>query len=202
MGNDFERARPGHGRRARAARAALAASVGAALLTVVTACGGGGGGTDKSGQGESGGGGGDGIASITSPAARDGSAPRASADPDAGRPRIRLDSTQEEINRLYEAWTACLKENGAGDKNKTSPDSPGVKACAKKQPLDPPELDPARNPEYADDVRTMVTCMNEHGVKSVVMEEGWGLEDGASMNAPGYHETLTTCQVKAFGGDE
>ncbi|MGC9538291.1 hypothetical protein [Streptomyces sp. UG1] len=170
-------------------------SVGATGLVVLTACGGGGGGgdADKGGQGE--------VASISTPAAGGGSA-QPSADPDAGRPQIRLDSTQDDINRMYDVWLACLKENGVEKKYKTSPNAPGVKACKGKEPLDPPELDPANNPDYSDDVRIMVKCMNEHGIKSVVVEGGWGLEDGASMNAPNYAEIQTGCQVKAFGEDE
>ncbi|MFE2943330.1 hypothetical protein ACFXKG_30395 [Streptomyces sp. NPDC059255] len=185
------RSRPG---RSRTPRAALLTLAGATALAVLTACGGGEADTGTSGQGD--------VASITSPAGEGGSAPPTGAEPDSGRPQIRLDSTNEEINRMYEAWTACLRENGAGDKEKTPPDAPGVKACEGKQPLDPPELDPARNPDYRDDARTMVRCMNKRGIKSVVTEEGWGLEDGASMNAPHYDEARTDCQVKAFGGDD
>ncbi|WP_461058502.1 hypothetical protein [Streptomyces pseudoechinosporeus] len=187
-------ARPG---RSRTLRAAGFTSLGATALVLITACGGGdaggGGSTDEGGQGD--------VASITSPAAGGGSG-ESTSDPDAGRPQIRLDSTQEEINRMYEAWAACLDENGASKKDEPSPDSPGVKACKGKEPLDPPEMDPAKNPDYSDDVRTMVKCMNEHGIKSVVTAEGWGLEDGASMNVPDYPKTLVDCQVKAFGGDE
>ncbi|MEU0425057.1 hypothetical protein ABZ235_15865 [Streptomyces canus] len=176
-------------------RAAVVTSLAATGLVVLTACGGGGGSgdADENRQGE--------IASITTPAAGGGSA-KPSADPDAGRPQIRLDSTQDEINRMYDAWTACLKDHGVEKKYKTSPNAAGVKACRGKEPLDPPELDPAKNPDYGDDVRIMVKCMNEHGIKSVVMQEGWGLENGADLSAPNYDEALTTCQVKAFGGDE
>ncbi|MER5435151.1 hypothetical protein [Streptomyces sp. NPDC002588] len=172
----------------------MLASLGATALIVLTACGGGGegGDADKGGKGE--------VASISSPAA--GGSAQPSADPDAGRPQIRLDSTQDDINRMMDAWLACLKENGAEKTYKTSPNSPGVKACQGKKPVDPPELDPAKNPDYGDDVRIMVKCMNEHGIKSVVTDGGWGLDDGASLSAPGYDETMTACQVKAFGGDK
>jgi hypothetical protein len=176
----------------------LFTAVGATALVVLTACGGGdaggGGDADNSGQGD--------IASITSPAAGGGSAQPTTADSDAGRPQIRLDSTQEEVNRMYDAWSACLEENGAQHGGKTREDAPAVKACTSKEPLDPPELDPAKNPDYSDDVRLMIKCMNGHGIKSVATDGGWGLEDGASMNAPNFNEILTDCQVRAFGDDE
>ena len=180
---------PGHNR---FHRAAVLTSVGTAALVVLTACGGSGSssGTDKSGQGQ--------VVSLTSPAA-DGSSASASADPDAGRPQIRLDSTNEEINRLYDAWQACLKDHGAEVKYKRKPNDPSVLACKGKQPLDPPELDPDRNPDYSDDTRAMVKCMNEHGIKSLVVNGGWALEDGNSLNAPHYDEIQLDCQVKAYG---
>ncbi|MEW2401192.1 hypothetical protein [Streptomyces sp. NPDC046862] len=176
-------------------RAAVFASVGAAGLLVLTACGGVGG-SDDAGKGSEGE-----VASITTPAAKGGSA-SASADPDAGRPQIRLDSTNEEVNRMYDAWIACLKEHGVEEKYKVTPNDPRVKACDGKRPLDPPELDPAKNPDYADDTRAMVKCMNEHGIKSVVVDGQWGLENGDSINAPHYNEFVIDCQVKAFGGDK
>ncbi|MEU1510772.1 hypothetical protein ABZ490_01210 [Streptomyces sp. NPDC005811] len=175
-------------------RATVFTSAGAAGLVVLTACGGGGvGGSDDAGQG----GRGD-VASITTPAAGGGAA-SASADPDAGRPQIRLDSTNEEVNRLYDAWLACLKEHGAAEKYKRKPNDPSVLACKGKEPLDPPELDPARNPDFSDDTRAMVKCMNEHGIKSVVADGLWALEDGNSLNAPHYDDIELDCQVKAYG---
>ncbi|MEU1185243.1 hypothetical protein ABZ464_48085 [Streptomyces sp. NPDC005820] len=175
-------------------RAAVPA-VGVACLVVLTACGGGGGNddADKSGKGE--------VASLDSPAAGGGSA-SASADPDADRPQIRLDSTNEEVNRMYDAWLACLKEHGAAEKYKRKPNDPSVLACKGKEPLDPPELDPAKNPDYADDTRAMVKCMKGHGIKAMVVNGQWGLETGDEINRPYYNEYVIDCQVKAFGGDK
>jgi len=174
-------------------RATVFTSVGAAGLIVLTACGGGGG-SDDAGKGSKGE-----VASLTTPAVGGGSA-SASADPDAGRPQIRLDSTNEEVNRMYDAWLACLKEHGAAEKYKRKPNDPSVLACKGKEPLDPPELDPAKNPDYADDTRAMVGCMNKHGIKSLVVDGQWGLESGDEINAPHYNEFVIDCQVKAFGG--
>lgn len=179
-------------------RAAVFTSVGAVGLMVLTACGGVGGNddTDK-------GGGKNEVASLNSPSAGGTSASaNASADPDAGRPQIRLDSTNEEINRMYEAWQACLKEHGAAEKYKRKPNDPSVLACKGKEPLDPPELDPAKNPDYADDVREMVKCMKGHGIKALVYEGNWALETGNEMNRPHYSEYELQCQVKAFGEDK
>ncbi|MEU5343924.1 MULTISPECIES: hypothetical protein [unclassified Streptomyces] len=167
-------------------------SVGSTALVLLTACGDGGGGdADKGGR--------DGVASIDSPAAGGGSPRSKSADPDAGRPQLRLDSTREEEMRLYDAWAACMKENGAEKKENNAINEAALKACRSKQPLDPPELDPAKNPEYRDDTRTMVRCMNKHGIKSVLTEDGWGLDDGDSLNHPDYQEISDACEMKAFG---
>ncbi|MFG2963320.1 hypothetical protein ACGFZS_08520 [Streptomyces sp. NPDC048288] len=175
-------------------RAAVFTSVGAVGLLVLTACGGAGGGdADRSGKGE--------VASLDSPAAGGGSA-SASAEPDAGRPQIRLDSTNAEVNRMYDAWLACLKEHGAAEKYKRKPNDPAVLACKGKEPLDPPELDPAKNPDYADDTRAMVKCMKGHGIKALVVDGQWGLETGDEINRPHYNDYVIDCQVKAFGGDK
>lgn len=142
------------------------------------------------------------VASIPSASSTAGSSAKVATDPDAGRPQIRLDSSDEEINRLNDVYGKCLMSHGAPGL-KVRPDSAAAKACASKQPLEPPELSPATNPNYSDDVRAMIKCMNAHGIKAVATPDGgWGTVDGASMNAPNFSKTYNNCQLKSFGGDK
>ncbi|MEV0736644.1 hypothetical protein AB0I51_11865 [Streptomyces sp. NPDC050549] len=50
----------------------------------------------------------EGVASIATPSTTAGK----TAAPDAGHVRIRLDDNQEDVNRLWDAWTACLHAHG------------------------------------------------------------------------------------------
>ncbi|MDV7216797.1 hypothetical protein [Streptomyces prunicolor] len=179
---------------ARFPRPALLTAVGATLLVALTACGGG---SDKAGD--------TGVASIASPDVGGGSS-KASADPDAGRPQIRLDSTEDDINRMMNTWLACVKQKGGSGgllDTKVHPNGAVAKACLSKHPLDPPELDPAKNPKFSDGLRVMVKCMNGHGFKSVVSDGGssWGLVHGGDLGARNYDSVEVACQVKAWGGD-
>lgn len=157
-----------------------------ATLVLLAACGGGGGTRDE------------GVASIAGPST---SAAGTTADPDAGHVRIRLDDNQDDINRLWDAWTHCLTKHGLPEGQKATDASPAVKACTSKYPLQPVEMDPAKNPRYSDGVRAMVKCMNAHGIKSVVSEGNWAMVSGDSMNLPDYDKYRVECQVKSFKND-
>nr|WSY57405.1 hypothetical protein OG999_49640 [Streptomyces sp. NBC_00886] len=153
-----------------------------AALVLLTACVGGGGTRDE------------GVASIATPSAASGR----TVDPDAGHVRIRLDDNQEDVNRLWDAWTHCLEDHGVPTGQKAPANSPALKACEVKYPLQPVEMDPAENPRYGDGVRAMVKCMNSHGVKSVVANGNWGLVSGDSMSLPNFDKYRVECQVKSF----
>ena len=56
------------------------------------------------------------------------------------------------------------------------------KACLKKLPVDPPELNPARKPKYGDGLRVMVKCMRSHGFGAHVDGDVWGLASGDEMS--------------------
>ncbi|MFE2416424.1 hypothetical protein [Streptomyces hokutonensis] len=153
-------------------------------LVLLASCGDGGKGTRD-----------EGVASIATPSTTTGK----TADPDAGHVRIRLDDNQQDIKRHWDAWTGCLHEHGVPAGRRPVADSPALKTCELTYPLQPVELDPARNPRYGDGVRTMVRCMNGHGIKSVVSDGNWGLAGGESMNLPDFDRYRVECQVKSFG---
>ena len=100
-------------------------------LVLLSSCGDGGKGTRD-----------EGVASIATPSTTVGK----TADPDAGHVRIRLDDNHQDINRLWNAWTACLHQHGVPADSKPVANSPALKACESKYPLQPVELDPARSP--------------------------------------------------------
>ncbi|MBK3572460.1 hypothetical protein JHN63_01195 [Streptomyces sp. MBT65] len=164
----------------------LTVAASGATLVLLAACDGAGGTRDE------------GVASIASPSA---SVARTTAAPDAGHVRIRLDDDQDDVNRLWDAWTHCLTEHGLPKGQKAVDSNPAVKACVSKYPLQPVEMDPARNPRYSDGVRAMVKCMNAHGIKSVVSEGNWAMASGDSMNLPDYDKYKVECQVKSFEND-
>ncbi|MFI6624485.1 hypothetical protein [Streptomyces sp. NPDC050528] len=153
-----------------------------ATLVLLAACGGGGGTHDE------------GVASLDTPSVR----AATTADPDAGHVRIRLDDSQEDVNRLWDAWTHCLTEHGVPKGRKARVNSPALKACDAKYPLQPVEMDPAKNPRYSDGVRAMVRCMNSHDIKSVVSDGNWAMVSGDSMSLPNYDKYKVQCQVKSF----
>jgi hypothetical protein len=192
MTNPSHRSRPVPGR---SARAALFTAIGATGLVVLTACGGGGSGSgsDGSSAGKSD------VASIASPSKAVGT-PTRTTDPDAGRPVIRLDSSTEETDRMYDSWYACLRAKGGPLKGAptTPAEKAGAKACASKQPITPPELDPAKNPDYSDDMRVWAKCMKAHGVKVTIVGDSDYSFDQNQQNPPHLDEIETACQVKAF----
>jgi hypothetical protein len=142
-----------------------------------------------------------------------------------GRPQLRLDSSQEEVDLAWQNYYLCLQEHGhkmlngrtdqhagpAGDGTVTSPDmeddSPqsvaAKKACENKLPLQPPELDPDTNPHYLDDYHEYMTCLTDGGLKVHPIEPfgtGWTYDDGVTQTLPEdvQQKLEHDCQVEAF----
>lgn len=108
----------------------------------------------------------------------------ATADPDAGRPRERIDMTEADRQRLYAPYLQCMKDHGAeldlspkkaGSnqsrvKNPQNADAAG-RACQGKLPLPPWEVD-ANNPDALDFGRKVVQCLKNKGVRYVELSNG------------------------------
>ncbi|MFF4479552.1 hypothetical protein ACWDHW_13670 [Streptomyces melanosporofaciens] len=192
----------------------------AALSLALTACGGGSGvKTDK------------GVDSIDSQAPAAGG----KADTDrrggkkdvtADRPQLRLDSSQEERDRLGDAYNACLEAHGvpmnheraklAGAKQASPVQDPavvkkhqaGYDACLVKLPRQPPETEPETNPHFADDYRAYVKCLNKHGMRVHMVSDtsvspdglAWRYDDGEQRQLSDAEETKVdrACELAAF----
>ncbi|MGW4486859.1 hypothetical protein ACWEOE_23805 [Amycolatopsis sp. NPDC004368] len=148
------------------------------------------------------------------------------ADPDAGRPQLRLDSSQEEQDGYWNAYKACLRTNGhplgnsnsAGpvggpgsepqiDLNENSPASKkAVAACKGELPLQPPQLSPRTNPKYNDQFREMVKCMTDKGAHVHVAPDTsldpdgltWQIDERSSDTYNNLDKLADDCQLQAF----
>ncbi len=77
------------------------------------------------------------------------------------------------------------------------------KACASKKPVDPPELDPAKNPNYLDDYRSWIKCMNDKGLAAEGVPDGggWRYADRPGRVRPHSKEAgkiADGCEIEAF----
>lgn len=119
----------------------------------------------------------DGVATLETT----GSAPPATSNssPDAGRPRERLDMTQDEILEMDENYNRCLADNGYDSSKEKQAAAEGSQsadaearyaaaeaACVGKKPLPPWEYDTA-NPESSDFVHAVVQCLRDKGIRYV-----------------------------------
>jgi len=195
-----DRPRPPRNRRSRTVESAAVVAV---AISVLSGCGGGSGGAGKPG---------DDVASLSDPRASAESAKSSAAsDSVSGRPQLRLDSTPDEERRLTNAWASCLKDHGVKTYTKSGPGgdwtfpdtdaSPypaSAKVCASKQPRQPAETDPTRNPHYADDFRDWIKCMNSRGLKVVALPDNSGWNYASEKNPPNADEIENDCELKAF----
>jgi hypothetical protein len=129
-----------------------------------------------------------------------------------GRPRHRLDETNEENQRINQVWYDCMKQHGA-DLDQMPPSIEGAKtwmaghkdasdACKSKQPLGPWSMDP-ENPEYKDNMHAWVECMKQGGMKvaeSSDPETPWTYTES---DQPANHDQVEQdCQRKVLGPKE
>jgi len=167
------------------------------------------------------------VATLASrPAAVTGSA-AAATNPAAGRPEFRLDMTEAERWRMLQVWYHCLKDAGAPTyaiKGTKLENQPGVQAgdimpqytgyiytdprlaeprrkCVNQEPREPAELDPKRNPHYADQFKAEIDCIRKAGFEVSVLKDPDGSDDlQISLNNNGKDpaKVENDCKLKAF----
>ncbi len=141
------------------------------------------------------------------------------------QPQLRLDDPPDRHGELLTFWDRCLLDNGARPVGKDElfvgaegrdvstvpgepiPDSAKV-ACAHLLPLQPVELDPARNPQYREDFLAWVGCLRENGIMVHAIDDasgppgtlGWTYDESAPTLPDNQGEIEQTCLLQAFGG--
>jgi hypothetical protein len=147
------------------------------------------------------------------------------SDADSRRPRIRLDTSDDEHDRLYIAYDDCLVAHGVkvltgkpGEPQMGISDTVGrpsklldhsgepksaYTACLSKKPVEPPELDESTNPNYAAQWNDNVKCLRAHGDMVHVVKPGeWTYDSSNTVTPPNEAELEKTCLIQAFGGHE
>jgi hypothetical protein len=166
------------------------------------------------------------VATVVTGSQASSATPTASA---AGRPQLRLDSTDAERWRMNQVWWVCLKDAGAPVvvmpvKSSQSRSIPGYqpgdvipsfqgyldtdpkfteprKKCIDKEPLEPPELDPKRNPHYADEYKNEIDCMRRAGLTVTTLKDPDGSDDfqvQSDMDGGDRDKLIHDCEMKAF----
>ncbi|MEU2339037.1 hypothetical protein ABZ608_36660 [Streptomyces sp. NPDC013172] len=153
-----------------------------------------------------------GVASLPPSAGSPGSASlssggRSASPGDSPGVQLRLDDTAEKRKQIRKIYVACLAKNGLGtNANGQVSDTvraKAVEACKDKAPIQPPELDPAKNPHYNEDVVAVVKCLSGHGIPAAIVPAtdsqpmSW---TQTSADVPdNYDQINTECTVKSFG---
>jgi hypothetical protein len=126
-----------------------------------------------------------------------------------GRPQLNLNSSEAEVRKYRLAYAACLKDHGMPSKGTWTKEAESAAraACESKRPLLPPELDPKKNPHYAQSVRIEARCLQDHGFDVRLVPP-----TGSDPNTISWHyesvpgpdvdieKIQNDCRVKAFGG--
>ncbi|MDX3073431.1 hypothetical protein [Streptomyces sp. MI02-7b] len=146
----------------------------------------------------------------TSPTA---AAPSPSTAADQGRPQLRLDMTDAETQVYWEGYWKCLKEHGhkmnlqrgpySVDQNDNSPTAKAAeKACAGKLPLQPPETERETNPDFDEDYRDYIACLNDGGLHVTALpgNTGWTYTGTNTLSPEKSADLDLSCKVKSFGG--
>ncbi|WP_435204413.1 hypothetical protein [Micromonospora sp. bgisy143] len=143
----------------------------------------------------------------------------------AGRPQLRLDMNEDEKQRLWNTYNYCLRDHGVKEIKERSAGAPkgsgiisldqsgepkaAYVACADKLPLQPPELDEEKNPNYVIQWNDYVQCLRGRGMKihSLPDGSGWTYDDGVAdpsggLQGAAYDKAERECTLEAFRGEK
>ncbi|MCX5070698.1 hypothetical protein OOJ91_33170 [Micromonospora lupini] len=195
--------------------------VGLAALTLLAAVlAGCGGATSDAGTGSTAGSTAD-VASLATASAAPGVS--ASGAAGTGRPQLRLDMNEDDKQRLWNTYDYCLRDHGVKENKERSAGAPrgsgiisldqsgepkaAYVACADKLPLQPPELDEEKNPNYVSQWNDYVQCLRGRGMKihSLPDGSGWTYDDGVAdpsggLKGAAYDKAEKECTMEAFHG--
>lgn len=134
--------------------------------------------------------------------------------PDTGRPQLRLDSSDADVQQAWQGYYACVKAHGhkmwrwngveSPDQNDHSATAKAAEqACTGKMPQEPPELDQARNPHYLDQYHAYLTCLTSHDVAVHATDpfgSGWTFDDGVTqkLSETQRNKVDHDCQLASF----
>jgi hypothetical protein len=120
----------------------------------------------------------------------------------------RLDDSPQKVGELIRAYETCLHEAGAvgtwipqlnywkvdyEDSAKVTPAQ--LRRCESKRLLPPVELDPKKNPHYAEDDKADAQCIRDHGVR---MTSDDPLSGFVVDPSPEKYKIVNDCMVQAF----
>ena len=146
------------------------------------------------------------------------------AKPSAGRDSVAdrqlpLGATQEQIDRAYAAYYACWTAHGVPSTKTGGHDGgplltwklnptkyqPAVDACADREPLNPPELDPQQNPDYWDQLRDEQKCVQAKGLplQAVPGQQGLWVRPATDANyrkvrSDASMQIQRDCEIQAY----
>jgi hypothetical protein len=122
----------------------------------------------------------------------------------------RLDDTPQRQNEILQAYENCLHDHGAPGvwlpqlrswkvsfEDSSQVTAAELQSCASKKPIPAPELDPTKNPRYAQDVQADAQCARDHGISITIGADGWWMP--TDPNQSGIDTVARQCLIQAFG---
>ena len=132
------------------------------------------------------------------------------------RPVFRVDDTEQRRRQIWNAYNACLLDHGAtepqgemgiglGDSLVDYANAPraALAACAHLEPLQPPGLEAATNPDFREETQAYVTCLADRGLYVTLLDDentDWTYTEGHPVPEDSA-QIEQDCLVEAYGGE-